>query len=107
MNEWTHAERRRFPRTNAAIQVELRADASEVPLRTETSDICENGCYIHTNITIEIGTRVSVVLWLGDQKLSGTGRVVTRHTQFGNGIELDLASDDRSRLKAYLDSLRD
>lgn len=73
MNEWKHADRRRFPRTNKAIQVELRSESSNIPLRTETSDICEIGCYVHLNLTLELGTRVAVTLWLGDTKISGTG----------------------------------
>lgn len=63
------------------------------------------GCYVHMNITLEMGTRVSIILWLDERKLSGTGRVVTRHPQFGNGIELDLAPDDRNRLASYLSKL--
>ncbi len=105
MNKWGHTDRRRFPRTNKAIQVELKAESSDVPIRTETSDLCEMGCYVHMNITLELGTRVSLILWLDERKICGTGRVVTRHPQFGNGIELDLACDDRNRLRSYLSTL--
>jgi hypothetical protein len=75
-----------FPRTNTALQLQLTVESSGVPIRTETSDICEMGCYVHMNITLELGTRVSIILWLDDRKVCGTGSVVTRHPQFGNGI---------------------
>jgi PilZ domain-containing protein len=70
--------------------------------RFETADVSESGCYVHMSITLELGARVSIVLWLGDEKVCGTGRVVTRHPQFGNGIELELAQEGRDRLRQFL-----
>ena len=44
------------------------------------------------------------MLWLHGRKLSTRGVVVTRHPQFGNGIEfVGLFSEDEIRLRAFLE----
>ena len=87
----------------AAVQIEIRQDQSSAPIRTQTSDICANGCYVEMSITLEVGERVSIVLWLGPEKLATEGKVVTRHPQFGNGIEfVGIPEAERERLSQYL-----
>ncbi len=104
MTESHNPERRRYPRSRKVVQIEVRAEGSDVPVRTETSDICETGCYIQMSITLEMNSRVSVTLWLGYEKVKAQGRVVTRHPQFGNGIELEMHATDQERLRKYLES---
>jgi hypothetical protein len=46
--------------------------------------------------TLEAGTKVKIVLWINDLKMSTGGVVVTRDLQVGNGIEFtDMAPRDR------------
>jgi hypothetical protein len=105
MNEWPHSERRKFPRTSTAVQLELRLDSSNIPMRAQTTDICEIGCYVEMNITLELGSHLSVALWLGDEKIIAEGEVVTRHPQFGNGIQLGMSVENRGKLARYLESI--
>jgi len=101
------AERRQFHRLKAAIQAELRVDGSEVPIRVETADISEGGCYIEMPITLTKGASVQVVLWVGGEKLSFPGRVVTSHPQFGNGLEFHgLSPECKRSLGHFLDGAR-
>ena len=53
--------------------------------------------------TLEVGTKLKIVLWINDVKVSTGGLVVTRDLQVGNGIEFtDMAPEDRERLKHFL-----
>ena len=98
-------ERRRCPRVAVALQVEFRLADTDVPLRSQTTDISLGGCYVEMPLTLEIGSKVDMLFWLGDQKVSAKGVVVTCHPQFGNGIEFtSMSSEGRSRLGHYLDS---
>ncbi len=98
-------ERRRFQRLRRAVQTELRMQGSKMPIRAETTDISMGGCYIEMAVTIEIGTALNLVLWLGHKKLMIDGVVVTRHSHFGNGIEFGkMAEDARRKLQAFIDS---
>jgi len=102
--EVIRAERRRFRRLKASVQAELRVEGKDIPIRTETSDLSEGGCYIEMPITIESGARLHVVLWLDQERVGMEARVVTCHPQFGNGIEFTaMPADCRDKLRRYLD----
>jgi len=98
-------ERRRFPRVAVALQVEIRHEDTDVPLRSQTTDISLGGCYVEMPLTLEIASKVDMLFWLGDKKVSVKGIVVTCHPQFGNGIEFtSMSLEGQSRLRHYLDS---
>lgn len=98
-------ERRRFQRLKRSVQTELRAQGSETPVRTETVDISMGGCYIEMALTFEVGTLLKLVLWLGHKKLSVDAKVVTRHPQFGNGIEFGKMPEvSLNLLKTFLEN---
>jgi c-di-GMP-binding flagellar brake protein YcgR len=98
-------ERRRFPRVAVALQVEVRLKGTDMPLRSQTTDISMGGCYVEMPLTLEIGSNVDMRFWLGDQKVNAKGVVVTCHPQFGNGIEFtSMSLEGQSRLRHYLDS---
>ncbi len=97
-------DRRQFRRWHIAVQAELRVQGNEVPIRGQTTDIGTGGCYIEMVVTLDVGTQLNVVLWLGHEKLVIDGRVVTRHPQFGNGIQFtDVSVDSRQRLQRFLE----
>jgi hypothetical protein len=53
--------------------------------------------------TLEVSTKVNVVLWIGDVKVTTGGVVVTRDLQVGNGIEfIDMAPEDRATIERFL-----
>ncbi len=98
-------ERRRFRRLKKAVQAELRVQGSDTPIRAETTDISEGGCYIEMAVTLDLGAPVKLILWLGHKKLELNAKVVTRHPQFGNGIEFGQMSEVSQRLlHAFLES---
>src|SRR5215467_12347547 len=80
-------ERRRFPRLKVGVPVEYRAEGAEVASHTQTTDISCGGCYIESTFTVPVGTRLDLILWLNDVKISTKGSVVTHHPCFGNGVQ--------------------
>jgi c-di-GMP-binding flagellar brake protein YcgR len=99
------AERRQYSRTQLAIQIELRPDGTNVPMRLETSDISLGGCYVEMALTLDVGTRLGIILWLDQQKVTMRGVVVTRHPQFGNGLSfLSVSAENEARLRCFLDA---
>jgi len=83
--------------------LELRHGGSTAPLRATTSEISFGGCYIETMFTLDVGTKVAIVLWLEDQKVTAKGVIATRYPQVGNGIDiLEMSSEDRQKLESFL-----
>ena len=101
------AERRLHPRYNVKVQIELRADGSDIPMRLETTDLSRSGCYIVMTMPLPVSTEVDATLWLGEQRIRVRGRIVTRHPQFGNGIMfLKFEGDDEKTLCTFLDHVK-
>jgi c-di-GMP-binding flagellar brake protein YcgR len=101
-------ERRRNMRIKAAVQIELRKVGSDVPMRIETADISLGGCYVEMGMTLEVGTKLDIILWLDQKKLCTRGVVVTQHPQFGNGIQFDqMSTADEALLLNFVDSCQD
>jgi PilZ domain len=99
-------ERRRYPRVKTPVQVELRPEDSAAPLRVETSDISATGCYVEMSMTLAVGSRLSIVLWLGGEKVTAKGVVRTQHPQFGNGIEfVGMFKGDQDKLARHLEAI--
>ena len=101
-------ERRRYRRVALAIQVEFRLQSGDVPLRTRTTDISLGGCYVEMPFTLEVGSQVDIVLWVGAQKVKATGVVVTSHSQFGNGVKFtSMSPEAMDLLERYLNKMED
>ena len=100
------AERRKYPRTQAAIPVEFKADGAAVATHTQTADISVGGCYIEMNFTLPVGSKLDLALWLGDDRVTTKALVVTHHPYFGNGIQfLDMNTQDQEKLKQFVNSV--
>jgi c-di-GMP-binding flagellar brake protein YcgR len=96
-------ERRQHSRTKVPVAVELQSERASGPLRNKTADLSIGGLYVEMMFTLEVGTKLKIVLWINDVKVSTGGVVVTRDLQVGNGIEFtDMAPEDRERLKHFL-----
>jgi c-di-GMP-binding flagellar brake protein YcgR len=99
------AERRRSQRLQVAVQIEIRPAGTDVPMRLETTDISLGGCYVEMALTLDVGTELDIVLWIDQKKLSTRGVVVTRHPQFGNGIQFErMSTENAGLLLCFLDS---
>jgi c-di-GMP-binding flagellar brake protein YcgR len=102
-SESKREERRQYSRTKVAVAVELQSDKASTRLRVKTADLSIGGLYVEMMFTLEVGTKLKLVLWINDVKLSIGGLVVTRDLQVGNGIDFtDMAPEDRVRLEQFL-----
>jgi c-di-GMP-binding flagellar brake protein YcgR len=98
-----HQEHRKFPRSKVGIQVELKTDGAAMPSRTETTDLSRGGCYIEMSFTMQVGTKLDLVLWIEDEPISTKAVVVTHHPQFGNGMEFhDMSQENEGKLERFL-----
>jgi c-di-GMP-binding flagellar brake protein YcgR len=99
-------DRRRDPRHAIQVQIELREDGTDVPIRMNTSDLSRGGCYVELMTTLPVGTCVTATFLLNNQCVRAKGRVVTRHPQFGNGIQfLEFEGNGQNALAQYLDAI--
>jgi c-di-GMP-binding flagellar brake protein YcgR len=102
-SESKREERRQYSRTKVAVAVELQSGKASTPLRVKTADLSIGGLYVEMMFTLEVGTKLKIVLWINDVKVSTGGVVVTRDLQVGNGIDFtDMAPEDRVRLEQFL-----
>jgi len=102
----TEPDRRRHPRYTVQVQIELREDGSDVPMRLETTDLSRGGCYIEMRMQLSLGVRVRATLWLDGCPIVIRGLVVTRHPQFGNGIMwVEFEGQADQLLARYLDAI--
>jgi len=96
-------DRRRYPRCTVQVQIEIRQEGDDVPMRVETTDLSRGGCSIELMMPLSVGGRVQAKLWLDGQPIVVRGRVVTRHPEFGNGIMfLEFEGEGEQILKRYL-----
>ena len=102
-SESRRKERRQHPRTKVAVEVDVQSARTATPLRFKTTDLSMGGVYVEMMFTMEVGTKLKLVLWLNGVPVSSGGIVVTRDLQVGNGIKfVDMATEDRLRLKRFL-----
>jgi PilZ domain len=104
----SESDRRRHTRFTAKVQIELRLEGDDTPIRAETSDLSRGGCYLQLSFTLTEGTHVQGRLWLDGAPVKFRGRVVTAHPQFGNGIMFTEFEDNGEQLLgSYLEAIVD
>jgi hypothetical protein len=102
----TRPERRRYPRYSVQVQIELRQEGKDFPMRVETTDLSRSGCYVQLLIPLPVDTRIRATLWLDGYPVVIRGRVATCHPQFGNGIMFQEFEDHADQqLCRYLDAI--
>jgi hypothetical protein len=75
-----------------------------MPSRTETADLSLGGCYIEMSFTLQVGTKLDLVLWVDDEPLATKAVVVTHHPQFGNGIEFhEMSQEYQAKLERFIE----
>lgn len=96
-------ERRHQARFEAALPVEVRT-AEGSPIRAQITDMSLSGCYVNTLFPVTLDSIVSIVFWIGDEKLIARGKVRTSIVGVGCGIEfVDLSAVDKQRLEDFLE----
>ena len=102
----TERDRRFHPRYTVQVQIELRQEGSDVPMRLATTDLSRAGCYIELMMPLSIGTRIQATLWLDSHPIVIQGRVVTCHPQYGNGMVFEKFEGHAEQLlQQYLDAI--
>jgi len=97
-------EQRNSPRVKVKVPVELHIPGNDVPLRGQTSDLSESGCYIESIYPFPIGTVLEMSLQLEGTVLA-LGTVVTCDPQVGNGIKFNkMLPEDQELLHAYVEA---
>lgn len=102
----TERDRRFYRRYTVQVQIELRQEGSEVPIRLATTDLSRGGCYIELIMPFPVGTRIQATLWLDGHPIVIQGRVVTCHPQYGNGMMFEKFEGQAEQLlHQYLDAI--
>ena len=102
----TERDRRFHRRYTVQVQIEIRPESSDVPIRLATTDLSRGGCYIELIMPLAVGVRVQATLWLDAHPIVIQGRVVTCHPQYGNGMMFEKFEGQAEQLlHQYLDSI--
>ncbi len=91
-------DRRRHPRADVTVLVQVRYSASEAPRTLYAVNVSETGLFLDVDDGKPLGSRVFVQVTTpdGNHLLRGEGRVVRRPAGGGCGIELN-GFDDAAR----------
>jgi len=81
-----NTNRRKNPRYQVELPIELFLEGSPQPIRARTSDIGLGGCYVSWLSPPRVGTDLRIVLWLGERRPTVLGRVVSSDAGVGMGI---------------------
>jgi hypothetical protein len=96
-------ERRREPRAAVVVGVDLSKKPQGGIIRTHSSDLSPNGCYLETAWPLSIGTEVSLAMWLEGTRVNATAIVRTSHPGTGMGLEFTgLTPEEQERVKEFL-----
>jgi PilZ domain len=94
-------ERRKNPRANVGVPVEIHVDGNAAPLHCATSDLSFGGCYVESRYPFPAGTRLELKLQVADTLLI-EAKVVTCDPQFGNGIAfVKMLPEDSDKLADF------
>ncbi|PYX53396.1 MAG: hypothetical protein DMG76_25745 [Acidobacteria bacterium] len=47
-----------------AVEAELQSERTATPLRVKTADLSLDGFYVEMMFTLEVGTKLKIVLWI-------------------------------------------
>jgi len=101
-----HANRRRSPRHNVDMKLELRDEFTNAALRVNATDVSSHGCYIERITPFPVGTKMKIELWLQQEKLNTSAVVRGCDPGLGMGVEfMSLTSEQQTRLQNYLQKL--
>ena len=90
-------ERRRFPRHQLSVGMEISDLASGHKVRVKSSDLSVGGCYIETMLPLALGTGLEIEMWIESSKVSARAIVRTCDPGVGMGIEFVGVTPDKQR----------
>lgn len=100
-------EKRKYLRHKIQFPLELEGDrGSSAHMQTSATDISGRGCYVEMLVPFPLGSRVHIVFWLEDQKVSTFGVVRASDPGVGMGIEfVGLEDVTQVRFQQLLDKM--
>ncbi|HSS97585.1 MAG TPA: PilZ domain-containing protein, partial [Terriglobales bacterium] len=99
-------DRRGPARLKCEISVQLQPSGQSAPIWGKAVDISSGGCFIEMPIPLQKGTKLSIGIWIKENKLQANGRVVNSRPGFGIGVQFTEMSDmDTAQLKNFLKSI--
>ena len=82
-------DRRLHPRYTVQVQIELRQEGNDVPMRLATTDLSRTGCYIDTLNPIPAGSQVHIRLQHENEFFDTDGRVIYVSPGLGMGLSFN------------------
>jgi hypothetical protein len=100
------SNRRRRARHKVNINLELRDERTNIPMRVSATDISGNGCYVESILPLPAGTQLKVALWMDQEKLTTNAVVRTCDPGVGMGVEfMSLTREEQEHFQKYLEKL--
>ncbi|HEY1265410.1 MAG TPA: PilZ domain-containing protein [Terriglobales bacterium] len=99
-------ERRENARLKCVISVQLQPEGESAPIWGKAVDMSLGGCFVEMPIPLPKGTRLKIGIWINDNKLRASGRVVSSRPGFGIGVQFtELSQMDAGQLRDFLKSI--
>jgi len=100
------SDRRRHPRLKCVNSVQLHPAGQSAPIWGKAVDLSAGGCFVEMPMPLALGTKVRIGLWIDQNKLLMTGKVVNSRPGFGIGIHFtEVSEQDAEQLRRFLKSI--
>lgn len=100
------SERRQHPRLKCLNSVQLVPEGQTAPIWGKAIDLSIGGCFVEMSMPLPKGTRLKIAIWVREDKLWATGKVVSSRPGFGIGIQFTkISPQDAQQLAEFLKSI--
>lgn len=100
------AERRQHPRLKCVNSVQLLPEGQTAPIWGKAVDLSIGGCFVEMPMPLPRGTRLKIAIWIREDKLWATGKVVSSRPGFGIGVQFtEISPRDAQQLAEFLKSI--
>jgi hypothetical protein len=98
-------ERRQHRRVQCRLGAELHIEGAESLARAEVMNISVGGCFVEMSALPTAKSRLKLIVWANDTKLTFQGFVVSQRPGFGVSIEFtEMTEDTREQLQRFIQS---
>jgi hypothetical protein len=100
------SDRRQHARLKCVNSVQLHPEGQAAPIWGKAVDLSTGGCFVEMSIPLELGTKLKIGLWLSENKLLLSGKVVNTRPGFGIGVQfVQVTPQDAEQLQLFLKSI--
>jgi hypothetical protein len=100
------ADRRQTARLKCVVSVQLLPDGQTAPIWGKAVDLSAGGCFVEMPIPLQKGTKLTIGIWINENKLKAIGRVVSSRPGFGIGVQFsEMSQQDADQLHEFLKSI--